>query len=252
MRMFSWYSAPFRNVGLHTRRLVSCLGILACTAVCQAERAQIVQLNQGWSEREIEFYNHGTEGTNLAPLDFVLNLPDPAKPGSRFVDKLSTAYGFIPSEKSALNPHGLPVGFAIDNRTAIDFKDRVYVGITCAACHTRRLTFGGMRAGGRRASFILPVHGGPALVDFSRFKSDFYDAFFFLLKDDNAAGDFARRVLGRAPNAQDIAALREEIGEFTGPVAATLAVIRASNVPAADFGPGNLTRSRRATTTTSG
>ena len=58
---------------------------------------QVVQLNQGWSEREAGFYYHANEGTNLAPLEFFLNLPDPAKTGSRFVDRLSNDYGFIPS-----------------------------------------------------------------------------------------------------------------------------------------------------------
>ena len=81
-----------------------------------APGVQTVQLNQGWSEREAAFYNHANEGTNLAPLDFVINLPDVAKPGSKFVDTLTSAYGFIPSPASATNPTGLPVGFAVDER----------------------------------------------------------------------------------------------------------------------------------------
>ena len=80
-----------------------------------ARPPQIVQLNQGWSEREAEFYAHADEGTNLAPLDFLVNLPDPAKPGARFIDKLTTDYGFIASDKSASNPQGLPVGFTVDD-----------------------------------------------------------------------------------------------------------------------------------------
>src|SRR5258706_16444632 len=77
---------------------------------------QVVQLNQGWSEREAGLYYHANEGMNLAPVEFLLNLPDPAKAGTRFVDKLSNDYGFIPSDKSATNPYGLPVGFAVDDR----------------------------------------------------------------------------------------------------------------------------------------
>ena len=95
--------------------LVVCLSAAACrespTPAPPAAPAarHVVLLNQGWSEREARFYDHANEGTNLAPVDFFLNLPDPAKPGSKFVDKLSTDYGFIPSEKSAANPHGLPL-----------------------------------------------------------------------------------------------------------------------------------------------
>jgi len=98
---------------------------LASSASRQDQRKEIVQLNQGWSNAEIQFYNYATEGTNLAPLEFFLNLPDPAKPRTRFLEKLSKEYGFIPAEKSKLNPHALPVGFAIDNRPTA-FGDRVY------------------------------------------------------------------------------------------------------------------------------
>src|SRR6266545_4842873 len=169
---------------------LACLAMTLVSMACRESAApasprppQIVQLNQGWSEREATFYNHANEGTNLAPLEFVLNLPDAAKPGSRFVDKLASAYGFIPSEKSTLNPHGLPVGFAIDDRPK-SFGDRVYVGITCSACHTRQLTYSRADATGQTATWIMPVHGGPGLLDFQRFTRDLYDAFFAVL-DNN-------------------------------------------------------------------
>ena len=109
------------------------LAVAAVSAACREStppathappRAQIVHLNQGWSEREARFYDHANEGTNLAPLEFLLNLPDPARPDSKFVDRLANDYGFIASEQSADNPYGLPVGFAIDDRPAT-YGDRV-------------------------------------------------------------------------------------------------------------------------------
>lgn len=210
------------------------------SAAARSPRApQVVQLNQGWSDREARFYDHANEGTNLAPLDFLLNLPDPAKAGSKFVDKLSNDYGFIRSEKSPSNPHGLPVGFAIDERPA-SFGDRVYVGITCAACHTRQLTYSKADASGQATTYVLAVHGGPGLVDIQRFKNDLYDAIFVLLKDDKLAGEFAQGVLGRAASADDLVALRIEIREFTEPVAVTRSLLAQWKIPPADFGPGNL------------
>jgi hypothetical protein len=200
---------------------------------------QIVQLNQGWSEREARFYDHANEGTNLAPLEFFLNLPDPAKTGSRFVDRLSNDYGFIPSEKSPSNPQGLPVGFAIDDRPA-GFGDRVYVGITCSACHSRQLTYSKADATGQTATWLLPVYGGPGLVDFQRFNRDLYDVIFTLLENDTLGREFAQGVLGRAPGADDLLALRHEIREFTEPVAVTRSILNQWKIPAADFGPGNL------------
>lgn len=195
---------------------------------------QVAQLNQGWSEREAEFYAHANEGTNLAPLDFLLNLPDPSKPDARFVDKLTAEYGFIPSAKSSFNPHGLPVGFAVDPRSAA-LGDRVYAGITCSTCHTRQLTYA--KAGD---TWVLPVHGGPALIDFPRFTRDLYDAFFALLDNDQLAQRFAQGVLGRAPSPEDITALRNEVREFTEPIAITRAILADLKIPPADFGPGNL------------
>jgi mono/diheme cytochrome c family protein len=222
--------------------VVVMLGPAACreTAAPRASGpAQIVHLNQGWSDREASFYNHANEGTNLAPLDFVLNLPDAAKPGSRFVDTLTNTYGFIPSPKSSVNPHGLPVGFAIDDRPK-SVGDRVYVGVTCSACHTRQLTYSKVDAAGVTTSWVLPIHGGPALVDFQRFTRDFYDAFFAVLDNDTLARQFAQGVLARSPGADDLTALRQEIREFTEPVQAMRAIVRGLKFPAADFGPGNL------------
>lgn len=228
------------------RRLFACVAVVAVAAACGdaappaavTPPPQLVHLNQGWSDREAEFFNHANEGTNLAPLDFFLNLPDPSRRGAKFVDKLATAYGFIPSPKAHSNPHGLPVGFAVDERPA-KFGDRVYAGITCAACHTRQMTFTS-QVGGQPAAWILAVHGGPALVDIPRFNRDLYDAFFALLENDVLAQEFATGVLGKAPTAEELAALRAEVREFSEPVGVTRSILAKANLPAVDFGPGNL------------
>jgi cytochrome c5 len=234
------------TITLRTSGALACLVVNLVSTACRESAApapsrppQIVQLNQGWSEREASFYNHANEGTNLAPLEFFLNLPDGGKPGSRFVDKLASAYGFIPSEKSPINPRGLPVGFAIDDRPT-SFGDRVYVGITCSACHSRQLTYSRVDATGHMATWIMPVYGGPALVDFQRFTRDLYDAFFAVLDNDRLAREFAQGVLARSPGADDVAALRQEIREFAEPVGVTRAILSELKIPAVEFGPGNL------------
>jgi hypothetical protein len=236
------------NYGPMTRlrySIICCFVGLAATLNARDEefseprQPQLVQLNQGWSEREIQFYYHASEGTNLAPLEFFLNLPDPGKVGSRFVDKLSNFYGFVPAEKSVLNPLGLPVGLAVDERPSGN-GDRIYIGITCSACHTRQLTYSRVDSSGHATSWIIPVYGGPSLIDMPRFKRDLYDAFFALLEKEELIKVFGQRLLGRAPDAGEIAALRDEIKEFTGPVAVTRSILLESKVPPADFGPGNL------------
>ena len=63
-------------------------------------------------------------------------------------------FGFIPSEKSELNPGGLPVGFAIDDDFVDPFDKRAepVVGLTCAACHTGELYYG---------DYAVQVEGAP-------------------------------------------------------------------------------------------
>lgn len=228
--------------------LVVCACIVACSStnlgvsstMASPSGARVpLQLNQGWSASEIEFYEHATEGTNLAPLDFVMNLPDPAKPQARFVDRLTRAYGFIASPVSSLNPQGLPVGFAIDNRPTT-YGDRAYLGINCAACHTRQLSFSKPSPNGHISSWAIAVHGGPSLIDFPRFKQDLFDALLALLDNDDLMQRFGQRMLGRAPRADEIASWRTEIREFTGPVVMGRSLMHKWQVAPADFGPGNL------------
>ena len=209
--------------------------ISGCSQVSAKAKPRVAQLNQGWTEQEVEFYNHASEGTNLAPLDFVLNLRDPENPDAKFIDNLSSEYGFIPSEKSDLNPYGLPVGFAIDKRP-VKFGDRSYLGVTCAACHTRQLTY--HEADGSK--WILPVHGGPGLIDFPRFQKDLFNSFLALLDDDALMNKFATDLLQKTPEQNDLNSLRQEISEFIAPVLTTRALIEKMQVASADFGPGNL------------
>jgi mono/diheme cytochrome c family protein len=219
--------------------LTACQSVPPSAPTTSAPQPRTAQLNQGWSEREAEFYNHAAEGTNLAPLDFVLNLPDPRTPDTKFIERLSSQYGFIPSERSPLNPHALPVGFAIDERP-VKFGDRAYLGITCSACHTRQLSYSGTDASGAAVTWVLPVHGGPGLADFSRFKGDLYDALLAVLESDDLARQLAQGVLGRAPSADDVTAIRDEIREFSEPVVTTRSILEAWDIPQPSFGPGNL------------
>ncbi|MFT7593894.1 MAG: hypothetical protein ACI8R4_001210 [Paracoccaceae bacterium] len=93
---------------------------------------------------------------------FGLLIPD-AEPA--FLD---TAYlrrfGFIASATSAENPDGLPIGFArteFQNLPGVSASSTA-LGLTCAACHTRRFTYGDTE---------YLVEGGPSTVDLDGFSS---------------------------------------------------------------------------------
>jgi mono/diheme cytochrome c family protein len=214
---------------------------LALTSPAPAWGAQaVIDLQQGWRPEEIDLYHHTSEGTNLAPLQLALHLPDPQRPGHLFLEDLDKRYGFIPSPVSERNPHGLPVGLTIDPRPE-RFGDRTYLGLTCATCHTRELRARPVTSPlGLLRTVRLPVHGGPGLVNLPAFDADFYGAFEALLTDDTAMARYARAVLDKPADAEAIAGLRQEILELLGPVRATREVMTALGVPPADFGPGNL------------
>ncbi|MFM1798626.1 MAG: hypothetical protein RLZZ117_904 [Cyanobacteriota bacterium] len=200
----------------------------------------VIDLQQGWRPEEIDLYHHTAEGTNLAPLALALHLPDPMRPGHRFLEDLDKRYGFIPSPVSERNPHGLPVGLALDPRPE-RFGDRTYLGLTCATCHTRELRARTMSGPlGLPRTVRLPVHGGPGLVNLPAFDADFYGAFEALLTDEAALARYAAEVLDAPADAEAIAGVRQEILDLLGPVRATRQAITAMGVAQPDFGPGNL------------
>ena len=199
----------------------------------------VIQLNQGWSREEVDLYNHTTEGTNLAPLDFFLSLPDPDKPTDRFLPRLTSKYGFIAATKSKANPSGLPIGIAVDERPK-SFGDRPYIGMTCSACHTRQMAYRALDGNGNEKIYNLSIHGGPALVDIPRFKSDLYTTFLKLSEDESLFKQFATNLLGREPSNEDSASIKQELAEILGPVATMRGIIQSAGVQVNESGPGNL------------
>jgi hypothetical protein len=88
--------------------------------------------------------------------------------GSPFLADSLNRYGYLPNPAVA---NGLPVGFSSAGPQGSEF-----VGMTCAACHTRQITADGKS---------YRIDGGPAIVDFQSFLADL----------DAAVG----RVLGSTP-----------------------------------------------------
>lgn len=66
----------------------------------------IVDLQQGWRPEEIDLCHHTSEGTNLAPLELALPLPDLKRPGHRrlrgFRSHRSHSVGRGPAAHAAL------------------------------------------------------------------------------------------------------------------------------------------------------
>ncbi len=132
------------------------------------ERPQ-VWLQQNWNKGQESRFHHASQGTQTIPipLKWFLALEQP-RPGlfstlygreKRFTQPdYLRRMGFIRDEKSADNPHGLPVGFAITEFQSIEGASHIgtAVGLTCAACHTGRVTYDGV-------DYI--VEGGSVAID---------------------------------------------------------------------------------------
>ncbi|MBD0271372.1 MAG: hypothetical protein ICV73_05525, partial [Acetobacteraceae bacterium] len=165
---------------------------------------------QNWTEAQRRWFYHTPQGTRLMPVAWFLALEQPdlvPGEGPRFAapDHLSR-FGFLLDPPSAENPHGLPVGFAVDDETADDLKQKEpVVGLTCAACHTGQVEFRGRG---------VRIDGGPAMTDLSAFQDRLGRALFVTQRSEPAFARFASRVfaaLGRPDTPEGRGRLRARL-----------------------------------------
>lgn len=245
-----WPGCLGRALGLALACLIS-LGIVTSSPELAWAARSAIDLQQGWRPQEVELYHHRSSGINLAPLELALALPDPDRPGHHFLERLVERYGFIASAPSALNPHGLPVGLAVDPRPQ-RFGDRAYLGLTCAVCHTRELRARPVASLLPRREVSLAVHGAPGLVDLQAFTSDFYEAFAALASDGVALAGYASEVMHHPASAAEIEALKAEIAELLAPVLASRQRITARGMEPPRAGAGNFNALAQAESNTAG
>jgi mono/diheme cytochrome c family protein len=125
--------------------------------------------DQNWSAEDSDRFHFESQGTRTlpVPLKWFLALEQPlGSPLSipfgergRFADPgYLTRFGFIKADTGKYNPNGLPIGFAVAPYQSIEglSAKQTAIGLTCAACHTGQLVFGGKR---------YVIDGGPAQTD---------------------------------------------------------------------------------------
>jgi hypothetical protein len=115
-----------------------------------------IALEQGWSERSWERTAYTSIGSRLLPRNWFLVLERSDDTGFFRDDSNLARFGFLPQGANEFNPDGLPVGLAIAHG-----GDSSYVGLTCAACHTGELRYGGKR---------LRIAGGAGMIDIAAFE----------------------------------------------------------------------------------
>ena len=176
-------------------------------------------LPQNWSGADRDAFYTTSQGSRIMPFAWFQALRH-ADGQPLLADGLAR-YGYLANTRSPTNPQGLPVGFTLDTRTG-----QPYLGMTCAACHTRQIEVAGQ---------IYRIDGGPAIVDFEALLRDIRSAVRTVLADADtspAFGTFAHAVLGSGDTPPARIALRLEVTQW---FAGYDAILRGA-LPAQDWG----------------
>lgn len=173
------------------------------TLACGAQFAQTAAqpapktMDQGskWNNgTRDEFYSQD-QGSRLIPLKWAKALKQPN--GEPFLAANLDRYGYLPNPASQA---GLPVGFTTNTG-----NNTTYLGMTCAACHTRQIDVAGTS---------YRIDGGPAFTDLQNFFGDLNTAVASVVSDDAVFSQFAIDVLGGAPNPVAKQKLRDEVAAW--------------------------------------
>lgn len=143
----------------------------------------IKYLDQGWGPADSLWFYNTTQGSNMMPYDFFLELEQVGKSEPFRTYENMNRYRYLPQKASTNNPDALPVGWVKD-----DYKGKNYVGLTCAACHTGQINYQGIG---------IRIDGGPAGADMETLMKDIVHAMQTTLNDEAVRNRFIRNVLAR-------------------------------------------------------
>ncbi len=152
--------------------------------------------DQGWDWQTRQRWQHADQGTAFFPYEWFVAL-EQAQGEERFAAPGNMErFGFLSDPPQAtFNPDGLPIGFSRTelrlDKGAFQCWPGNWVGLTCAACHSGRLTYHGRS---------LPIDGGPAQNDIETFRTALGQALGANVADRGKAQRFIGRVLARRPD----------------------------------------------------
>jgi processive rubber oxygenase RoxA-like protein len=183
--------------------LSSALAAAFSAALAQSPSTPLQYAKQGWTADERQAFYTTSQGSHMVPYAWykALRRLDVDQP---FGGDQLQRYGYLPNEKSKLNPEGLPVGFVIDGDAATG-----HLGMTCAACHTAEIEY---RKDG--AAQRLRLDGAPATANFQLFLTDLSTASRATLSDPDRLSRFAHDALGPRYSATRVNALKKAFGDW--------------------------------------
>jgi hypothetical protein len=163
--------------------------------------ADVVALDQGWSDDERSWWYTVSQGSRLLPLAWMQAL-EMADSSTAFLSEDNIKrLGYLPNPKSRDNPLGLPVGFVVDHDStrAADLMCDVFpatcdamtmrkpwIGLNCSACHTNEIVYEDKK---------IRVDGAATLADFQGLEEDLLAALKKTVEDREKFDRFARKVL---------------------------------------------------------
>ena len=181
---------------------------------------KVVWLEQNWSSSQREWFHFANQGTLTfgIPYEWFMALEQPrlsltGAPGLLSDPEYLDRFGFIPGRLEGAN-HELPVGFAQggpmfrgDGSVWLNPQTKAAmtgVGLTCAACHTGRLTY--------RNTTVL-IDGGSAMTNLNQLRSAVPVALLYTRHLPWRFERFARRVLGPDASEQAKSDLRAQFDQ---------------------------------------
>lgn len=180
---------------------------------------ELLQASDDWGIDERAAFYSQDQGSQLIPMRWFLALKQPQGQEPFGAAHLSR-YGYLPNEFAP--DSSLPIGFTKNGEAGEEF-----VGMTCAACHTRQIEIAG---------HAYRIDGGPAMVDFQSLLSDLDAAVARTLQSPEVFAEFAREVLSLQDDEPARTALRRQVEAWY----TRFHTITSRSLPKNPWGPGRL------------
>lgn len=158
-----------------------------------------INLAQGWSEDQQQWFWFTAQGSRLMPYAWFLALEQAGSEEPFRSDAHMDQLGYLVEKPGPANPDGLPVGFAKDTGD----PNQAWMGFTCAACHTNQVDYKGTS---------MRIDGGPTQADAFRLFDEVAAAMKATATDDAKFDRFAGKVLGQGYSPESAQTLRTDLG----------------------------------------
>lgn len=156
---------------------------------------KLVYLEQGWTVPQTLWYYYADQGSALMPYEVFVHLEQPDNQRPLTEPANLVRYRLLPQRATPNNPDALPIGWSRHDDS---------VGLTCAACHTGQITYGGT---------AMRIDGAPALADLIGFFDQIRASLRATLADEGKLARYVTATRGERASPADHEAARQTLSE---------------------------------------